>query len=188
MTGQRIGYIRVSGVDQNPDRQLSGIELDRKFVEYASAKSLDREELKSMLQFVRSGDIIIIHSMDRLARNLKDLKNVVDELIKRKIKVQFIKENLTFTSENSPLSNLMLNLMGAFAEFEHSFIDERRREGIEVAKRLGKYKGSKSKMTDELIEKLKNALQTRDSKTKIAQDLGISRFALYSYMRKLSLK
>ena len=185
MTGKRIGYIRVSTTDQNPDRQLESVQVDKKFIDYASAKSTNRPQLKAMLEFVREDDIIIVHSMDRLARNLKDLKTLVDDLLEKKIQVHFLKENLQFAGENSPMANLMLHMMGAFAEFEYAFIRERQREGIEVAKKKGKFKGTTKKLNAEKIEILKSDLQTRKSKSQIAQDLGISRFTLYRYIDKL---
>lgn len=185
MNGKRIGYIRVSTIDQNPDRQLENIPLDKKFIEYASAKSTNRPQLKCMLEFVREDDIIIVHSMDRLARNLKDLKDLVDGLVTRKIQVHFLKENLQFSGENSATSNLILHLMGAFAEFEYAFIRERQREGIEVAKKKGKFRGTTKKLNAEKIETLKSELLTRKSKSQIAVDLGISRFTLYRYIDKI---
>lgn len=183
MTGKKIGYIRVSTTDQNPDRQLENISLDKKFIDYSSAKSTNRPQLKSMLDFVREDDVVVIHSMDRLARNVKDLKNVVDALISKKVLVHFIKENLVFTKDESATSNLILHLMGAFAEFEYAFIRERQREGIEVAKKKGIFRGRNKKMNSEKIEILKNDLKTRKSKTMIAKDLGISRFTLYRYIQ-----
>ncbi len=188
MTGKRIGYIRVSTPDQNPDRQIEGISLDKKFVDYASAKSTNRPQLKAMLDFVREDDIVIVHSMDRLARNLKDLKNLVDMLVTKKVQVNFLKENLTFSGENSATSNLVLHLMGAFAEFEYAFIRERQREGIEIAKRKGKFKGTPKKLNQEKIEILKADLLTRKSKTKIAEELGVSRFTLYRYIAAIEDK
>jgi DNA invertase Pin-like site-specific DNA recombinase len=183
MTGKRIGYIRVSTTDQNPDRQLENVSLDKKFIDYASARSTDRPQLKIMLDFVREDDIVIVHSMDRFARNLKDLKQLVDSLVLRNIQVHFIKENLQFSGENSAVSNLVLHLMGAFAEFEYAFIRERQREGVEIAKRLGRFKGGVKKMTREKIEMLKELIQTRKSKTLIAKELGVSRFTLYRYLK-----
>ena len=185
MNGKRIGYIRVSTTDQNPDRQLENIPLDKKFIDYASAKSTNRPQLKSMLEFVREDDIIIVHSMDRLARNLKDLKELVDGLVNRKIQVHFLKENLQFSGENSATSNLVLHLMGAFAEFEYAFIRERQREGIEIAKKKGKFKGTTKKLNAEKIETLKKELLIRKSKSQIAADLGISRFTLYRYIDQI---
>jgi|ERR1700690_2287038 len=187
MTGKRIGYIRVSTPDQNPDRQLENIPLDKRFIEYASAKSTNRPMLNSMLDFVREDDIVIVHSMDRLARNLKDLKNLVDMLVSNKIQVHFLKENLIFTGENSATSNLVLHLMGAFAEFEHAFILERQREGIAIAKRFNKYKGREKCLTKEQIEVLRAELQTNKTKCKIAVEMGICRASLYKYIKEYKL-
>ena len=187
-TGKRIGYIRVSTTDQNPDRQLEGIHLDKKFIDYASAKSTDRPQLKVMLDFVREDDIIIVHSMDRLARNLKDLKNLVEELVNKNIQVHFLKENLQFSGENSAASNLILHLMGAFAEFEYAFIIERQREGIAIAKKNGRYNGRICKLNAQKIEILENELKTRKTKTQIAQELGISRTTLHRYLEKIQQK
>lgn len=187
MTGKRVGYIRVSTPDQNPDRQLEGVQLDKSFIDYASAKSTNRPQLKAMLDFVREDDIVIVHSMDRLARNLKDLKSIVDTLVRKKIQIQFLKENLIFSQENSAMANLMLHLMGSFAEFEYAFIRERQREGIEIAKRKGKFRGTTKKLNAEKIEILKKDLLTRKSKSQIAHELGVSRFTLYRYISKLEL-
>lgn len=185
MTGKRIGYIRVSTTEQNPDRQLENVSVDKKFIDYASAKSKNRPQLISMLEFAREDDIIIVHSMDRLARNLKDLKEIVEGLVSKKIRVQFLKENLQFSGENSAASNLVLHLMGAFAEFEYAFIRERQREGIEIARRKGRFKGKTKKLDAEKIEILKRDLLTRKTKSQIAADLGVSRFTLYRYIDKL---
>jgi len=122
MTGKRIGYIRVSSLDQNHERQLEGIKLDKCFTDKASGKDVNRPELEAMLNYVRDGDIIIVHSMDRLARNLDDLRKLVQQLTSQKIKIEFLKENLTFTGEDAPMSKLLLSVMVAFAEFERSLI------------------------------------------------------------------
>lgn len=188
MTGKRIGYIRVSTVDQNPDRQLEGISLDKKFIDYASAKSTDRPQLKAMLEFLREDDIVIVHSMDRLARRVKDLKFLVDYLVEKKIQVQFIKENLIFNSEKSITATLVLHVMGAFAEFEYEASRERQREGIEEAKKKGKFKGRKKKLSLEKIEQIKEEMQTRRTKVSIAQRLGISRACLYRYLEEIEKK
>ncbi|SKA74768.1 recombinase family protein, partial [Enterovibrio nigricans] len=122
MKGQRIGYIRVSSFDQNPNRQLDGIATDRAFIDKASGKSIDRPQLEEMLRFAREGDIIIVHSMDRLARNLDDLRTLVRNLTSKGIDIQFCKEQLTFTNNDSPMSQLLLSVMGAFAEFERALL------------------------------------------------------------------
>jgi len=101
------------------------------------AKDVNRPQLKQMLEYVREGDLVIVHSMDRLARNLDDLRRTVNGLTARGVKVQFEKENLIFTGEDSPMSNLLLSLLGAVAEFERALIRERQKEGIAVAKKNG---------------------------------------------------
>lgn len=187
MSGKKIGYVRVSTLDQNPERQLEGIELDKKFIEYASAKSTDRPQLKMMLEYIREDDMLIVHSMDRLARNLFDLRSLVKDMVERKIEVKFIKENLIFTGKDSAMSNLLLSLMGAFAEFEYAFIRERQAEGIRIAKLKGIYKGAKKKLNEEKMQLLREEMKTRKSKTQIAFSLGISRETLYRYLHYLGI-
>jgi len=91
--------------------------------------------------FVRDGDTVFCHSMDRLARNIDDLRRIVLGLAERGVHIVFVKENLTFTGEDKPMSNLLLSVIGAFAQFERELIRERQREGIAIAKREGKYRG-----------------------------------------------
>ncbi len=184
MTGIKIGYIRVSSLDQNFERQLEGVKLDKCFIEKASGKDTARPQLEAMLNYARDGDVIIIHSMDRLARNLDDLRKLVKQLTSQKVKIKFIKENLIFTGEDGAMSNLLLSVMGAFAEFERSLIRERQREGIAIAKKKGLYKGRKPSLSKEQIEELKIRVQNGDRKTNIAKDLKISRETLYQYLRK----
>ena len=143
MHGQRIGYIRVSSFDQNPERQLEHVQVDKVFTDKASGKDTQRPELDRLLAFVREGDTVVVHSMDRLARNLDDLRRLVQGLTQRGVRIAFAKEHLTFTGEDSPMANLMLSVMGAFAEFERALIRERQREGIALAKKRGAYRGRK---------------------------------------------
>ena len=185
MTGKHIGYIRVSTIDQNPERQLESIQLDKKFVDYASASTTKRPELQLMLEFVREDDIVIVHSMDRLARSVRDLRKIVDDLIARKVKVEFVKERLIFDGNDNAMSNLLLSVMGALAEFELSFIRERQREGIEAAKRKGVYKGRKRKLSSERVEVLRQHLGKTKSKSQLARDLGISHATLYRYIDEI---
>ncbi|WP_366667742.1 recombinase family protein [Vibrio coralliilyticus] len=154
MKGQRIGYIRVSSFDQNPDRQLDGIATDRNFIDRASGKSIERPQLEEMLQFVREGDTIIVHSMDRLARNLDDLRTLVRNLTSKGIDIQFCKEQLTFTNNDSPMSQLLLSVMGAFAEFERALLKERQKEGSEIAKRQGKLTNTSIKENEHRYSKI----------------------------------
>jgi hypothetical protein len=122
VAGQRIGYVRVSTLDQNEKRQLEGQILDRVFTDKASGRDTSRPELTELLRFARNGDTVIVHSMDRLARNLDDLRSLVQALTRKGVRVEFVKESLVFTGEDSPMANLMLSVMGAFAEFERSLI------------------------------------------------------------------
>ncbi len=143
MHGQRIGYIRVSTLDQNPDRQLEGAQVSKVFADKASGKDTQRPQLDALLGYVREGDTLVVHSMDRLARNLDDLRRLVQQLTGRGVRIEFVKEGLTFTGEDSPMANLLLSVMGAFAEFERELIRERQREGIALAKLRGAYRGRK---------------------------------------------
>lgn len=120
MTGRRVGYIRVSSFDQNPERQLEGIKVDRIFTDKASGKDIKRPQLEALMSFVRTGDTVVVHSMDRLARNLDDLRRIVQTLTQHGVHIGFTKEPLRFTGEDSPMANLMLSVMGAFAGFERS--------------------------------------------------------------------
>lgn len=181
--GQDIGYIRVSSLEQNTARQLDGIMLDKVFTDKCSGKDENRPQLQTMLEFVRDGDTVYIHSMDRLARNLDDLRKIVNFLASKNVRVKFVKENLTFSGNNSPMEVLMLSVMGAFAEFERSLIKERQREGIALAKARGVYKGRKSSVTQEQIDEMRQMAADRYKKTEIAKKFGISRATLYIYLK-----
>lgn len=186
MSGQRIGYIRVSSIDQNTDRQdaqLAGLKLHRVFTDKVSGKDTNRPALKELQTYARDGDTIIVHSLDRLARNLDDLRKIVKDFTEGGIVVEFIKENLRFACEEVPISKLLLSVMGAFAEFERSIIKERQREGIAVAKAKGAYKGRRRSMTDERIAEIKQRVENGEKKAQIARDIGISRETLYQYCK-----
>lgn len=183
MHGQRIGYIRVSSFDQNPERQLEQVQVDKVFTDKASGKDTLRPELDALLSFVRDGDTVVVHSMDRLARNLDDLRRLVQKLTKRGVRIEFVKESLTFTGEDSPMANLMLSVMGAFAEFERALIRERQREGIALAKQRGAYRGRKKSLSEPQIVELKRRIADGEQKTAVAREYGVSRETLYQYLR-----
>lgn len=183
MNGQRVGYKRVSTIDQTTARQLDGVPLDKCFEDKASGKDTDRPQLQSALEFVREGDTLVVHSMDRLARNLTDLRAVVNKLTAKGVKVEFLKEHLTFTGEDSPMSNLLLSMLGAVAEFERALIRERQREGIKIAKSAGVYKGRKPSLNPGQVEELMRRVLAGDGKAKLAREYKISRETLYSYLR-----
>ncbi|HEY1257141.1 MAG TPA: recombinase family protein [Terracidiphilus sp.] len=184
MTGQRIGYRRVSTADQNTARQLDGVQIDKMFEDKASGKNIERLQLKAALEFCREGDTLLIHSMDRLARSLTDLRLLVKSLTDRGVAVKFIKESLTFTGEDSPMANLLLSMLGAVAEFERALILERQREGIALAKAAGKYKGRKPTLSAAKIAEIRlRAASGEISRTVLAKEFGISRQTLYTYIR-----
>jgi DNA invertase Pin-like site-specific DNA recombinase len=184
MNGQRIGYVRVSAFDQNPERQLEGIQLDRTFMDKVSGKDVDRKELAALMAYARMGDTVVVHSMDRLARNLDDLRRIVQALTAKGVRIEFIQENLSFTGEDSPLANLMLSVMGAFAEFERALIRERQREGIALAKRRGSYRGRKRALSEADVAALKAQIAAGKKKAQVARDFGISRETLYQYLHR----
>jgi DNA invertase Pin-like site-specific DNA recombinase len=184
MNGQRIGYKRVSTVDQNTLRQLDGVQLDEVFEDKASGKSTaQRPALEAMLKHVRKGDVVLCHSMDRMARNLDDLRRLVLGLTNKGIRVDFVKEGLSFTGEDSALSKLLLSVMGAFAEFERSLILERQREGIAIAKAVGKYKGRKPLLSADAVSELCKRAECGEPKSLLARDFRISRETVYQYLR-----
>jgi DNA invertase Pin-like site-specific DNA recombinase len=179
--GQRIGYLRVSTVDQNTDRQLDGVALDKVFTDKASGKDTNRPQLAQAVDYVREGDTLVVHSMDRLARNLEDLRRIVRELTRQGVRVEFVKESLTFTGDDSAMNTLLLSMLGAVAEFERSMILERQKEGIALAKAAGKYKGRKAALTNEQAAELRVRLADGESVTSLAREFGISRQTVYNY-------
>jgi DNA invertase Pin-like site-specific DNA recombinase len=183
LKGQRIGYVRVSSLDQNPERQLEQVQVDRIFTDTASGKDTQRPELDNLLTFVREGDTVVVHSMDRLARNLDDLRRLVQQLATRGVRVEFVKECLTFTGEDSPMANLMLSVMGAFAEFERTLIRERQKEGIALAKQRGVYRGRKNSLSPEQVSEMKQRAASGEPKAALAREFGVSRETIYQYIR-----
>lgn len=159
------------------------MQVDRCFTDKCSGKDTQRPQLEALVGFVRQGDTVVVHSMDRLARNLDDLRKLVSTLTKRGIKVEFIKESLTFSGEDSPMALLLLSMLGAVAEFERSMIRERQREGIAIAKAKGVYLGRKPSLNAGQVEELRKRIAAGDRKAVIARELGISRETLYQYAR-----
>ncbi|QBF81965.1 resolvase [Shewanella maritima] len=166
----KVGYIRVSTVEQNLDRQLANIEFDKVFEDKCSGKDTNRPGLESMLEYVREGDEIHVHDISRLARNLEDLLTLVKDLTNKGISVCFHKESLTFTGESNPMQELMLSMLGSVYQFERSMIRERQLEGIQQAKAQGKYKG---RPTDNNLHDKIRALKAEGlSLRKIANECG----------------
>ena len=183
MQGQQIGYVRVSGFDPNPERQLDGVSVGKLFTDKASGKDVKRPQLDALLSFVREGDTVVVHSMDRLARNLDDLRSIVQKLTACGVRIEFVKECLSFTGEDSPMANLMLSVMGAFAEFERALIRERQREGIALAKGRGAYRGRRKSLSADQANELRARAASGEQKASLALTFGISRETVYQYMR-----
>jgi DNA invertase Pin-like site-specific DNA recombinase len=187
MTGQQVGYIRVSSIDQNTIRQLDGISLNKTFTEKLSGKDTQRPILQECLSYIRQGDTLHVHSIDRLARNAKDLLNLVELILAKGATVSFNKNNLVFSPDTKDhMAKLQLTMLAAFAEFERELIRERQLEGIAIAKANGKYSGRR-KITDEIIEEAKARVEAGESLSRVAKALNISRETLYKYGIKSAL-
>jgi DNA invertase Pin-like site-specific DNA recombinase len=184
--GQLVGYVRVSTLDQNSERQLDGMKLVKVFTDKASGKDTKRPQLQAALEYLRERDTLIVHSMDRLGRNMLDLLQTIKALNDRGVAVQFMKEHLTFSGEDSPMAKLQLGLLAAVAEFERSLIRERQREGIALAKNKGVYKGRKKALSVEQAKAViaKDKANGGKGRAALARDLGICRETLYQYLRQ----
>lgn len=170
-THQRVGYIRVSTVDQNTERQLDGVEIDKTFTDKCSGKDTNRPQLNALLEYVRDGDEVHVHDISRMARNLEDLIGLVKQLNSKGVSIKFHKESLTFTGEQNAMQNLLLGVLGAVYQFERSMLLERQREGIQKAKQAGKYKGRPQQIDREKVRKL---LANGVSIRKAAAQLGVA--------------
>jgi DNA invertase Pin-like site-specific DNA recombinase len=177
----RVGYRRVSSADQNLDRQeLTNVE--KVFEEKVSGKDTNRAALNEMIEFVREGDAVVVYSIDRLARDLRDLQTIIQRLNDKGVSVEFISENLTFSANtNDPFAKLQLQIIGSVAEFERNIIKKRQAEGIAKAKERGVYKGRQKKIDDAEIYALTDA---GHSQNEIAEQMGITRISVYRALRK----
>ena len=183
-TGQKVSYLRVSSKDQSIARQraaLAHLGIRKEFIDEISARSrADRPGLAACLEYLRDGDELHVASIDRLARSLIDLKQLITEITDEGVTVVFHKEGLRFAADtDDPTANLMLGVLGSFAEFERSIIRERQAEGIALAKKAGKYTGRPKALSDEQVAEARRRVQAGESKVSLAQDLGIGRSTLY---------
>ena len=192
--GMNVGYIRVSSAGQHTDRQMDGfnsINLDKVFTEKLSGATTDRPELKNCMQYLRENDTLYVYSMDRLARNLVDLQGIVKDLTGRGVCIRFMKEQLTFEQNgNNPMNTLLLQVMGAFAEFERSLIKERQMEGIASAQAKGVKFGRKEKLTPEQVAEIKIRLLSDPfvKKSALMQEFDISRATFYRMLTSIKAK
>lgn len=172
-----VGYRRVPSTSQSLDRQeLEG--CDKVFEEKITGAKRDRPELNRMLDYIRDGDEVRVHSIDRLARDLRDLQSIIEQINDKDATITFLKEKLTFkpSAQADPFAKLQLHLMGAFAEFERSIIRERQREGIARAKERGVYAGRKASID---VDKVKSLHASGVGASEIARQLGIGRASVY---------
>lgn len=179
----RVGYRRVSTLEQNLDRQDLG-SVERVFEDKASGKDTDRTELQKMMTYVRSGDEVVVYSIDRLARDLRDLQCIITQLNDKDVSIHFISERLTFSGNSEDaFAKLQLQMMGAFAEFERNIIRKRQAEGIAKAKARGVYNNRKrtKKVSDKRIFDLK---REGLNNTEIAMYLGISRMTVHRSLNR----
>lgn len=172
----KVGYRRVSTLEQSLDRQDLG-ECDRVFEEKESAGSTNRPALQDMLSFVRDGDTVVVHSIDRLARNLMDLQSIIQELNNKGVTIRFLSESLSFSADGGcAFQTLQLQMLGAFAQFERTMIRKRQAEGIAKAKAKGVYAQRKRTINP---DKVKQLFEDGMSKAAIAKHLNISRMSVY---------
>lgn len=186
MKGQHIGYVRVSAADQHLDRQLADVTLDRVYSDKASGSSTDRPGLAALLDFIREGDVLHVHSIDRLARNLEDLLRLVRQLTDKGIAVVFHKEGLEFRPEGERnfAGRLMLQVMGAIAEFEREMIRERQREGIERARAQGRRCGRPQALSADMQQAVVEEWRMGKSHREIARMTGVSPSCIARTLRR----
>ena len=180
----KLGYVRVSTVEQNESRQLETMkkyDVEKIFSEKVSAKDANRPRLQELLEFAREGDTIYIHDFSRLARSTQDLLCIVDDLNNRGIHLVSSKEQI---DTNTPTGKLLLTVIAAIAQFERENLKERQREGIAIAKKNGVYKGRKPIQIEDFDTHYNRWLTRQVTKTQLAKELGISRQTLYNLFAK----
>jgi DNA invertase Pin-like site-specific DNA recombinase len=183
-----VAYRRVSSVDQSTARQLEGMIFDKEFEDKVSGGSVNRPALRECLEYLRDGDTLHCHSIDRFARNLLDLKQLVGELTGKGVAIRFHKEGLTFTGESNPMNDLMMNLMGSFAEFERALIRERQREGIAVAKAKGKHLGRAPKLSADQLADVRASIANGTTVIDLAERYSVSRQTIYTAIKNEEVK
>ena len=190
-TTQRVGYVRVSSAGQNLARQLEAIgDVDKTYREYQSGSTTSqRPVLREALDYVREGDTLVVSSIDRLARSLRDMLTIMEELDQKGVTVEFCTQGLTVRPGGGDLTTrLILHIITAVAQSEREMIRERQAEGIAIAKKTpGKYPGRKRQLNSEQIREMRNAVASGVPKAQIARTYGISRNTLYRYLEQPSL-
>ena len=184
MKGHDVAYIRVSSYDQSTERQLEGLTFDMKFEDKASGKDTDRPKLKACIDHLRTGDTLHVHSIDRLARNLKNLQDIVEDLTGKGVIVKFHKEGLTFSGDESPMQKMMFQMIGAVAEFERALIKERQMEGIKNALKKGVKFSAQQKLTEKDVETIRERVNAGEQKKALSEVYGVSGQTLYTALSR----
>ena len=187
MAGKKIAYIRVSSEGQNTSRQDQQIEelcVDKVFTEKVSGKNIqDRPQFQMMLDYAREDDIIYCADLSRWGRSLIDIKTTITDLTKRGVTVTFLKENLTFSGNDDPMSNLLLGILSSLSEWERAVIKSRQMEGVKIAQEKGVYKekcGRKPKLSEEQIKEVKRRVESGEKRADVALAFGVSRQTVYN--------
>lgn len=181
---QIIGYKRVSSSDQNLGRQLDGVKLDAEFEEKVSGKdAAGRPQLQRMLTHARAGDHVMVHELSRLGRSLRDLLDIVKQIVDKGASIEFVKERLTFGKKDDPYADVLLGILGSFAQFERAVSKQRQREGIDLALKEGRYKGRPRVLTAPMVAEAKRLKAEGENMSDIAAELGCSRQTLYTALR-----
>lgn len=189
MSHQNIGYVRVSTYHQNTDRQLHGVHLDKVFEEKVSGNVEQRAILSQCLDFIRDGDTLHVHSIDRLARNSRHLLNLVNQIVDKGARVKFHSENLEFSGDESPLAVLQLQMLAAFAEFNRSIINEARREGQERARAAGKRIGQPQKLNQKQKQEIYDLWLKREFHcATLAKKYKVGETTIYTAVKELRAK
>lgn len=181
-----IAYKRVSTIHQETNNQLVGMEFDKVFEEKISGKSVDnREQLKSLMEYARSGDIVYFEDFSRAGRNLRDLIEIIHKMTSKGVVLKFRKENLTFGDESNPFNNLLLGVLGSIAEYERTMIVQRIKIGVSRAHAEGKYKNSGRKpiFTAEQINELRMKHQQGIKISDLSKIYSTSRVTIYKYLK-----
>ena len=187
--GQRVGYIRVSTVEQNNQRQKELLNasgrIDRFFEDKISGRTKTaRPGLGECMAYVRDGDELVVSSIDRLVRSLTDLRGIIDELTDKGVTVTFLHEHLTFAKDTTdPRADLMLGILGSFAEFERAIIRERQAEGIALAKKADKHKGRKPTLSPGQVAEIKRRVSAGEPKAALAREFGVTRPTVYRALK-----
>lgn len=189
MAGKKIAYIRVSSEGQNTSRQdlqIEELNVDKIFTEKVSGKNIqDRPQFQLMLEYAREDDQIYCADLSRWGRSLMDIKSSITSLTKRGVTVTFLKENLTFSGNDDPMSNLLLGILSSLSEWERAVIKSRQMEGVKIAQEKGIYKercGRKPKLSEEQMNEVKDRLAAGETKADVARAFGVSRQTVYNLM------